>query len=294
FELIAAIAITVYVYFALTYKVVPVSELLLLLFIFVRLFPKIGSIVGNYQTILNTIPSFESVLNSIELLKKEVAIEESSLTTIDYKDAILFENIHFSYSEKVVLSNLSFSIPYKKTTAITGQSGSGKSTIVDLILGLQTPQKGQIKIGKHSLKTSKLVDWRSRIGYVPQDPFLFNGTIKDNLLWAKPNASIEELWDTLKQSSAAGFVKDLPDQMDTLTGNRGTQLSGGERQRIALARALLLKPELLILDEATSAIDNINEQIIKEILERLHGQVTIIIVAHRSTLIDLADHTIRL
>jgi ATP-binding cassette subfamily C protein len=294
FEILAALAISAYVYLALSYKIVPISELLLLLFIFTRLFPKISSIVGSYQTILNTIPSFESVLNSIELMKDDVPLEKSDLKIVDYVDSIHFENVYFSYPKKSVLSDLSFSIPFKKTTALTGHSGSGKSTTIDLILGLQLPNKGEIKIGKHLLKATDLVNWRSRIGYVPQDPFLFNGTIKDNLLWIKPDATDKEIWSVLKQASAEDFVQNLPNKLDTLTGNRGTQLSGGERQRIALARALLLKPALLILDEATSAIDNDNEQIIKEILNRLHGQVTIIIVAHRSTLIDLADHTIQL
>jgi ABC-type multidrug transport system fused ATPase/permease subunit len=193
-----------------------------------------------------------------------------------------------------LFNQLSFSITANKTTALLGPSGVGKSTLIDLILSLQQPTKGQLFVDGISLNQIDQNQWRSQIAFVPQDAFLFHTSILENLTWAKPNATTEEIEIALKQAGAFEFIQQLPKGLDTLVGDRGTNLSGGERQRIALARALIRKPQLLILDEATSAVDDKSENLIKEALGQLSGKMTIIIVAHRSSLVELANFQIKL
>ncbi|PGZ80266.1 hypothetical protein COE55_09680 [Priestia megaterium] len=165
-------------------------------------------------------------------------------------------------------------------TAIIGPSGAGKSTLIDLLMGLLQPEKGQIIIDGVPLTNDNLLSFRRSISYVPQDPFLFNGSIRDNLKMVVPDATEEEIWEALEFSSAAEFVKKLPQGLETLVGDRGSRLSGGERQRLVLARAILKKSSILVLDEATSALDNENEEKIQEALERIKKKMTILIVAH--------------
>jgi ATP-binding cassette subfamily C protein len=138
-----------------------------------------------------------------------------------------------------------------------------------------------VLVDEKPLRTEQMRSWRNKIGYVPQDTFLFHDTVRANLLWARPEASDEEVREALRLAAAEDFVSRLPQGMDTVLGDRGVRLSGGERQRLALARALLRKPSLLILDEATSNLDSENERRIQEAIERLHGSITILIITHR-------------
>ena len=139
------------------------------------------------------------------------------------------------------------------------------------------------------LEPRLLRPWREQIGYVAQDTFLFNDTVRSNLLWACPEAGEEEIWQALKLAAAAGFISELPEGLETVLGDRGVRLSGGERQRLALARALLREPSLLILDEATSALDSKNERRIQDAIDRLHGSVTILVITHRLSTVREAD-----
>ena len=174
-------------------------------------------------------------------------------------------------------------------TALVGESGSGKSTVTDLVLGLQIPEQGQMLIDGVPLSEWKQNSFRERIGYVPQDPQLFHSSIRENLLWSFDGASENDLWNALKLANAEVFVKDLPQGIDTVVGDRGIRLSGGQRQRIALARALLRKPELLILDEATSALDSESESLIQQSIEKVAHNTTILVVAHRLSTIAKAN-----
>src|SRR5208283_234533 len=142
-----------------------------------------------------------------------------------------------------------------ETTAILGPSGGGKSTFADLLIGLLTPDKGQILIDGKPLEGNMLHSWRRSVGYVPQESLLFHETLQDNMRWASPESSEEDIWEALELASAMDFVKAFPEGLETVVGDRGVRLSGGQRQRIALARALLRKPTLLLLDEATSNLD---------------------------------------
>jgi ATP-binding cassette subfamily B protein len=174
-------------------------------------------------------------------------------------------------------------------TALIGESGSGKSTLTDLILGLEKPNSGNIFIDNIPLSAININSLRDRIGYVPQDPQLFHASIRDNLLWSYDSASEARLWEVLELANAANFVNKLPDKLDTIVGDRGTRLSGGQRQRIALARALIRMPILLILDEATSALDSESESLIQQSIEKVAGDVTVLIVAHRLSTIANAN-----
>lgn len=294
FEIIAAVVIAGYIYTAIVIFETPITELLLLIFIFARLLPKTTKFISNYQQILNLLPSLEWTINVLGQLKKEQETNANSIRLGLLSKSIQFNSVHFGYHSKKVLKNVSLSIPANQTTLIIGASGKGKSTLIDLIMGLQQPEQGEILIDNipfHEISSKK---WKSAIAYIPQDSFLFNESIEYNLKWVNEEADETLIQASLEQAGAKDFIERLPLGLKTIVGDRGTQLSGGERQRIALARALIRQPQLLILDEATNAVDDKNELLIKNALAKLHGKMTIIIVAHRSKLIDLADHTIKL
>ncbi|MGO4273116.1 ABC transporter ATP-binding protein, partial [Paenibacillus sp. TAF58] len=175
---------------------------------------------------------------------------------------------------------------------VIGRSGAGKSTLIDILMGLLQPERGQVLVDGVPLTEANLLSLRKSISYVPQDPFLFNGSIRENMLMIDPSATEEQLWESLEFAASTEFVNKLPLGLDTLIGDRGIRLSGGERQRLVLARAILRKPSILILDEATSALDSENEAKIQEALERLQGKLTIIVIAHRLSTIRNADQVI--
>jgi ATP-binding cassette subfamily C protein len=177
---------------------------------------------------------------------------------------------------------------------ITGQSGAGKTTLADLMVGLYPPRSGEVLIDGVALAGERLAAWREAVSYVSQDPFLFHDTIRRNLLWARPEAEDEELWRALEAAGAANLVRRLPEKLDTLVGERGTLVSGGERQRIALARALLRHPRLLLLDEATNAIDVAGEHMILERLRAEPNRPTILIIAHREASLAECERIIEL
>jgi len=204
------------------------------------------------------------------------------------------KNVFFKYNENntsFVLQDINLQIPAYRTTAIVGQSGAGKSTLVHILMGLNRPQAGEVLIDGISLTDDQILALRKTISFVPQDPFLFNTSIRNNLLLMNPEAPEEHLWAAL-EFAAADFVKELPEGLDTPIGDRGIRLSGGERQRIVLARAILRNPSILVLDEATSSLDSDNEMKIQMALERLKGKMTIIVIAHRLSTINNADQVI--
>ncbi len=203
---------------------------------------------------------------------------------------IRYEHVAFSYSpEKPLLTDIDFIVPSGKMYAIVGPSGSGKSTIVNLLPRLYDVNGGSVKIGDTDVRDFDLNYLRRSIGVVTQDSYLFNGTIRDNLLYAKENATDAELADAIRLANLTEFIENQPDGLDTVVGNRGLKLSGGEKQRLSIARIILKNPRILILDEATSALDSISENAIQDALEALMRGRTSIVIAHRLSTILKAD-----
>jgi ATP-binding cassette subfamily C protein len=270
----------------------PLGGLLLLLFLLVRIMPRLNNISSSYQMFVSELPAFATITEMQD--RCEAAAEPKAVRPQDLKlrDGIRFEGVSFSYEEKgepLVVSNLDLLIRAGETTAIVGPSGAGKSTVADLVMGLILPDEGRVLVDGTPLCAERMWAWRSRIGYVPQDTFLLHDTVRANLLWACPDASEEEIYEALRLAAADSFVSRLPKGMETVVGERGVQLSGGEKQRLALAQALLRRPSLLILDEATSNLDSENEKRIQHAIEELHGSMTILIITHRLFTVRSAD-----
>ena len=201
-----------------------------------------------------------------------------------------FEEVSFSYDEEVaVVRGVSLEARAGQTVALVGPTGAGKSTLLNLLTRFYECDEGRILVDGRPLEGLSKEWLRDRIGYVTQESFLFNASVRENLLLARRDATGEELWDALRAANADAFVRDLPDGIDSITGERGTRLSGGERQRISIARALLKNPPILLLDEATSAVDNETERLIQEALSNLRANRTCFVIAHRLTTVREAD-----
>ena len=206
------------------------------------------------------------------------------------KGDIVFDNVNFSYEEgKQVLHDISFSAPAGSMVALVGSSGSGKSTIAGLAATFLTPQSGTITIDNTDISTVKLNSYRQHLGVVLQDEFLFEGTIRQNIMFPKPEATEAQLQQAVKAAYVNEFTDRFDDGLDTLIGERGVKLSGGQRQRIAIARAILADPKIIILDEATSNLDTESEALIQKSLNELMKGRTTFVIAHRLSTIKKAD-----
>ena len=206
---------------------------------------------------------------------------------------ITMENVSFAYEpEKPVVQDITFTIPARQKVAIVGASGVGKSTLVDLLLRFYDPQQGKIYIDGFDIREATLDSLRSQIAVVFQDPFLFAGTVRDNIRFGGLDASDEEVVAAAKAANADQFISQLQHGYDTPIGEQGVTLSGGEKQRIAIARAVLKNPKILLLDEATSALDNRTEREIWEALAHLMEGKTVLIIAHRLSTVTQADQII--
>jgi ATP-binding cassette subfamily C protein len=298
YKVASSILIAVFIFIAVNMFHAQAGELMLIIVIFSRLWPRVAGIQSSLEQIATMLPSFHAVKNLQNESRIAVEFKESenlSISPIQIKKEIECKNVYFRYSQNsdsYALEGINVVIPSNKMTAFAGKSGAGKSTLIDILMGLNLPEKGQVLIDGTPLTSENLLSMRKAVSYVPQDPFLFNASIKENLLMVESEAADEEIWKALEFTSAAEFVKKLPKGLDTLVGDRGIRLSGGERQRIVLARAILRKPSILVLDEATSALDTENEANIQKALERLKGSMTIIVIAHRLSTIRNADQVI--
>ncbi|GAB6056774.1 ABC transporter ATP-binding protein [Methanobacterium movens] len=286
FEVGSVVILSLVVYVVVEVLQIPTAELLVLLFLFVRIIPRFSLAQRSYQYFLNMLPAFSNVQKLTQECAREKE-EKMEVGRLIFEKEIRFKDVSFSYDGSFGLRKVNLSIKKGEVTAMVGLSGAGKSTTADLVMGLITPDKGEITIDGEVLGDN--YSWKKKIGYVAQDTFLFNDTIRNNLLLANKDATLDDLKEVL-ELSAATFVYDLPEGLDTVIGDRGVRLSGGERQRIALARALIRKPSLLILDEATSNLDSENEKKILESLERLEGKITVLLIAHRLSTLKNADY----
>lgn len=275
----------------------PPVDLMVIIFLFSRILPGFSNIQQSIQRFVNTMPSFRAVLAMEEKLQPSPSRAKGGEPprTFSLEKEISFEAVWFRYDktrDNWTLKDISFTLPARRVTAIAGHSGAGKTSIADLILGLLAPDKGLIRVDGNQLSDKDLETWRQGVGYVPQETFLFSESIADNLRKALPGATEPMLWSALEKAAAADFVSTLDHGLDTVVGDNGIRLSGGERQRIALARALLRNPRLLVLDEATSSLDRENQHLIQEALDRLRKQMTIVVIAHRFSTIENADHVV--
>ena len=226
-----------------------------------------------------------------EILSNEIeGLETERNRTIDIIGDVEFSDVSFSYEEdKSIIKHVSFKVKYGSVVALVGSSGAGKSTIAGLVASFLKPKSGDIKIDGIDLSTIKLDSYRSQLGVVLQDEFLFDGTIEDNIRFPKPNASNDEVLKAVEASHVKEFVDRFDEGLKTVIGERGVRLSGGQRQRVALARAILANPKILILDEATSSLDTESEAYIQESLSHLLKGRTTFVIAHRLSTIRQAD-----
>lgn len=234
--------------------------------------------------------NYAKALNEFVNLEPDVAEHEDSLEVQISDFDVVFKNVSFSYSEnQPIIDNVSLNIPAGKKTAIVGESGSGKSTLLKLIGRFYDVSEGEIAIGGHDIKQLKLSNLRKHFGYVFQDTYLFNMSIKDNIKFGKPDATDEEVILAAKRASAHAFILETENGYETQVGERGIRLSGGQKQRLSIARMLLKEPPIILLDEATSALDHVTETAVKESLDELAMGKTLITVAHRLSTIRSYD-----
>ncbi len=230
----------------------------------------------------------ERVLSILEE-ENQIRSVENAIIKNTFNDKIEIKNISFRYEKENVLKNFSINVPKGKTVALVGQSGSGKSTIANLLTRFYDVQEGTIEIDEVNIKNMNLQSLRGLMGLVTQDSILFNDTIKNNILLGKHDATDDEVIDALKIANAYEFVKELPDGIETNIGDAGGKLSGGQKQRLSIARAVLKNPPIMILDEATSALDTESEKLVQIALENMMQNRTSIIIAHRLSTIQKAD-----
>lgn len=267
-----------------------------------RMNAPIMQIQAGVQQFAHTLPAYEKIKELENDLSQTAPVASAYLSneivkidgSIEFKKVSFFHNdLETNYdSGRLGVHKVSLVIRPGSIIGISGASGSGKTTFLDLFVGLRKPQTGEIRVGGKALQGGTLASWRDRIGYVVQDPFLFHDTIRRNLIWANRSADDTDLWNALRIACADEVISKLPHGLETIVGERGALLSGGERQRLCLARAILRKPNILILDEATSAIDMGTEQKIMRYLIEMSPRPTMIIVSHRPETLAICERQI--
>ncbi|MDA2932867.1 ABC transporter ATP-binding protein/permease [Acidobacteria bacterium AH-259-D05] len=266
---------------------IPLSEMAVLLWALRASIPLVGDLVANRNLLENFVPSYEQV-KSLKQRARELEQRSGELPFTGFHTEIAFENVTFAYpGHEPTLADINLRVPKGRMVAIVGESGAGKSTLIDMIMGFNEPMAGQITFDGVPLQRFDINSYRRQIGYVPQDSILFNMTIRDNLRWANEAATDAEINEACWQANADKFIEEFPEGYNTLVGDLGVRLSGGQIQRITLARAILRKPELLILDEATSSLDTHSERLIQRAIEAIAKKTTVIVIAHRlSTIVN--------
>ncbi len=280
-------------YGALTFSDLPMAELLFMAVLFLRTIMRVSSAQRSYQSMAAN----ESAMQALQS-KVDAAIEarENFSGTIKptLEDCITVEDVSFSYGGEDIIKNVSLKIPAKTLQVIYGPSGTGKTTLVDLLIGLYQPSAGDIKIDGHSLADVNLSQWRQMVGYVPQDVLLFHDTLLNNIRLNDEKFTDENVRKALEMAGAWEFVKDLEDGLDTIVGERGSRFSGGQRQRIAIARAIINKPSILVLDEATSALDPDTEKRILKTVKALSKEMAVLAISHNAAILEIADHVYKM
>jgi ATP-binding cassette, subfamily C, bacterial len=298
-QILSGLAVALLVFVGIRVTGLDLPQLFAFLLLLMRIAPRFTGLQNHFQQLLSDVTVFADVERfKVECAAHaEPAVPAATAPVLSLDRAIVLQGVSFAYGDEgacPVLDDVDLSIAARGVTALIGPSGSGKSTIADLVCGLLIPHKGRLSIDGVELTPETAMLWRRKVSYVPQDPFLLNDSIAINLRLARPQASSVEIEQALTLANAMEFVAGLPHGVDTPLGQNGAQLSGGQRQRIALARALVVKPQLLVLDEATSSLDWESQAAIAASLEMLRGRITILTIAHRLSMIASADHVIAL
>ena len=291
--IITGLAGALIVFVGLTVLDTPPPVLIATLLIFARISGPVMQISQSMQQFAHTLPAYDEVIR----LERDLAAAPQPIrrgATADITPGtIAFRHASFRYDDEQqsagAIVDLDLTIEPGSYVGITGPSGAGKTTFADLLIGLIEPQSGEIAVGETPLRDGAAAAWRDHVSYVAQDPYLFGDTVRRNLLWANPQASEAQLWDALAVAEASALLERMPAGLDTVLGERGTLISGGERQRLCLARAVLRRPWLYVLDEATSAIDVATEQKILQRIAAFNPRPTIVMIAHRDESLSNCD-----
>jgi ABC-type multidrug transport system fused ATPase/permease subunit len=266
------------------------AELSIVLYALWKAIPFLSSFNREYSNLMRFLPSFENVCG-LQESARENELQSGDRGFYGLKKSIEIKELSFQYegTDFPALNEVSLTINKGHMVALVGSSGSGKSTLADIVMGFHKPQSGELIVDGAPFESLDIQSYRKTIGYVPQQSVLFNTSIKENMLWAAPDATDDDLLVALKLANCTDFVNDLPKGIDTAVGDRGIRLSGGQVQRLAIARAVIRKPEILILDEATSALDSESEKQIQSAIDQIAHSTTMIVIAHRLSTIRNAD-----
>lgn len=290
---ILALMMAICLYIALTYTTISFSGILVISILFYRIVARISGVQYTYQRLVNLESSYWSLEETIQEAGKE---QENNIGIVapTLNHGVTLSNISFYFADskhQALLKDVSLSIPAHSFTILVGPSGSGKTTLIDIIIGLYKPSSGEVMIDNIPVANLNKESWRQMIGYVPQDSILLNESIRNNIALGNPSIADEEIFTALHKANADHFVRELPEGLDTLAGERGQRFSGGQRQRLSIARALVHKPKLLILDEPTSALDHEAQDNFIGIIRNLCQEMTIIVITHSPSMSAFADQT---
>jgi ATP-binding cassette subfamily C protein len=291
-EPILAAVLACGIYVVVQMKLMPFVQLLFMAVVFYRIVGNISVLQGNVQLLARLESAFWSITGLIADAERDREKWAGNIRPAKI-ESIAFSAVSFAYDRVPVLHDVTFEIACPGMTTLIGPSGSGKTTVADLLIGLHAPTAGQISVNNVPLAKIDMAWWRDRIGYVPQEPVLFHDTIVANITLRDPDIAQDDVERALRSAGAWDFVQSQADGLDTIVGERGGQLSGGQRQRIALARALARKPQLLILDEATTALDPATEQGILQTIAQLKASLAILAISHQPAILDITDVVLR-
>ena len=296
YEPVTITVMSIGMYTMITYSGMALAEILLMAFLFHRIMNYANLSQNNYQ---NTIQNENAVHELINQTEQAQSMAESIYVSHEKKEVTLkreikFDHVNLSYDETDILKDLSCKMYANKINLIFGHSGVGKSSLIDMITGMNKASSGCVYIDSHEISDIDIKSWRQKIGYVPQETILLHDSIYKNVTLGDEEYSNEQVFDALEKCGLKEFIETLPNGIETSVGERGTSLSGGQRQRITIARSIIRNPDILILDEATTGLDKQNEQIILELVKDLADTVTIIMISHDPQIKKIADHIIPL